>query len=1522
MTNLIAVNLEYAVLLCAKPQCRRAQTVKGIEEHFRKFHHEKPAIRREISKFGRALAQRDVRFLRHYSIVELPADGLAPQAIVAIVDGFSCNNCCFYTVSRANIRIHVNKQHSRRGEEDELIFAQVRLQSWYGPKRERYWVVDEGAAAVEHVMRRPEDDGMKAMDEGDEIEEGIWRWQDEAMKRRLRLQTEPLAYELDAWLNFTKWHAVLSKSKHDMLQTYRFLRYPEADDKRLCRLLRAWEVVRTRALDTLENVDHKDALKWWVSPKNEVASQNPFELPQNAKTLGQYSRIWEQFLCYMVRTVPALDDDDDNGETETGVIYTQDQRDAIEDIHDDLDDDDSDVGLATLASNVMRLCRLVVTQDLSATKLYDSPLMHYLAVRGIDKQTESFRGPMQYTSILAGMLWIVRLLALEMVIPSRPWLELGIAGKAEVASVKESVESFRLAHLVEGSFSPASSILTQLAKGKKDNSLHHSPSNIHWAEDKETIYFVGRPVELAKIGPMCDNLVDELKELMVTLAFEEPLPTIKLGSVVDSTAWNQQFRKAGFDFTKHSANRHLNVGYSFNLQRARTASGELKMLGNMKGGGVAWIDDRKHWYLIVERSFLRKLMVAVHIMAGQPARGPELGSIKVCNSTYSARNIVVLNGRICIMTMYDKSRRRRGNTDYVIRVLPDNLSQLVSQYIVYIRPFARVLDMRESEYLFADVRGPWAGDQLSWELASETTKHLGVRLTVRAWRHIAIGIAVQWLGSGSKMWEKDGEEGEEKDAQLSNDSDDEGNNNEVLPARVVDHIMVRQASHGQRVAQSTYAIDGAFLHRLGPQLIAAFEHASVAWHKLFEWKSEGVESKGAGKRTRSASWEPGKGKQRMKRTKVEASEKVGACEEVGAQIEVGQDEKDAGEKALRESEAMRGLQRVYGPLAAFKSEGQANAMELVHDPCRTSNIIVLPTSAGKSALFLSVAAMCTHRSVIVVVPFVQLIADIVQRALDCGLSCVEWQNANSSRELEQLVVVSADRAASDSFLHYARGLELGGLLAHLFFDECHVAVTDTSYRKQLRQLWQLRYLNCPFSCLTATLMVALEGQLRKQLMLPETEIFRRSTMRSRIRYSVVNSRTVAPMKIVVEMVKQRPLASGKKGVIYVRTYHVGEVVSTELNCPFYKATAVDKSQTLQAWIDKPGGWIVATGALGTGINIDGINEVIHVDRPYGLTSFAQQSGRAGRSGEISNSVVITRVESSFSSRSNALQSDFTVEKIDEEAMTEYIRTKSCRRSVLAKHFDQGSPLSCREHAEEVVYCDYCEAKSLDDPALESLDLAETQATTATAAWANPTSSKKATKPTNATNTDVAPKATRYAEASGQQTIARSLYREAKDDEDMFAFMLRLKQNCIFCTLISMENGPSIEGSKHTTLNNCMDAIQSQCYLHEFHRWRAGIDMEGFRHCYICGLPQDICRFVETGTPCEYPRVMLLSLFVLHNKGMLAGVVDSVGFRGKYEKDLWDWMKREEQGKGLKWESNLMRVWREVCHLFKLEERQQ
>lgn len=138
VAHLIGVNSEFAVLFCSSPRCRHAQAVRGIAEHLRKVHHEKPSLRKEAEEFGWELARQDARFLRDYTDVELPVNGSAPQHIVPVVDGFSCRFCGYLTTSRAKVRMHVTRVHSKPRENDDCIFTHVRLQSWYGPKRERY----------------------------------------------------------------------------------------------------------------------------------------------------------------------------------------------------------------------------------------------------------------------------------------------------------------------------------------------------------------------------------------------------------------------------------------------------------------------------------------------------------------------------------------------------------------------------------------------------------------------------------------------------------------------------------------------------------------------------------------------------------------------------------------------------------------------------------------------------------------------------------------------------------------------------------------------------------------------------------------------------------------------------------------------------------------------------------------------------------------------------------------------------------------------------------------------------------------------------------------------------------------------------------------------------------------------------------------------------------------------------------------------------------------------------------------
>jgi superfamily II DNA helicase RecQ len=86
---------------------------------------------------------------------------------------------------------------------------------------------------------------------------------------------------------------------------------------------------------------------------------------------------------------------------------------------------------------------------------------------------------------------------------------------------------------------------------------------------------------------------------------------------------------------------------------------------------------------------------------------------------------------------------------------------------------------------------------------------------------------------------------------------------------------------------------------------------------------------------------------------------------------------------------------------------------------------------------------------------------------------------------------------------------------------------------------------------------------------------------------------------------------------------------------------------------------VVTGALGTGINIEGIVRIIYVSRLYGLTSFVQQSGRGGRNGEVSESVIITCVKSSSGWKRREIMSEYSVEQVNKDAMTEFIQSRGC-----------------------------------------------------------------------------------------------------------------------------------------------------------------------------------------------------------------------------------------------------------------------
>jgi hypothetical protein len=72
-----------------------------------------------------------------------------------------------------------------------------------------------------------------------------------------------------------------------------------------------------------------------------------------------------------------------------------------------------------LTTAVMGLIVSIITQNTSRVSLYASPLIHFLAICGVNPQTKAFQPVFSYTPILAQVLWIIRLLILEYALPLR-----------------------------------------------------------------------------------------------------------------------------------------------------------------------------------------------------------------------------------------------------------------------------------------------------------------------------------------------------------------------------------------------------------------------------------------------------------------------------------------------------------------------------------------------------------------------------------------------------------------------------------------------------------------------------------------------------------------------------------------------------------------------------------------------------------------------------------------------------------------------------------------------------------------------------------------------------------------------------------------------------------------------------------------------------------------------------------------------------------------------------------------------
>lgn len=644
----------------------------------------------------------------------------------------------------------------------------------------------------------------------------------------------------------------------------------------------------------------------------------------------------------------------------------------------------------------------------------------------------------------------------------------------------------------------------------------------------------------------------------------------------------------------------------------------------------------------------------------------------------------------------------------------------------------------------------------------------------------------------------------------------------------------------------------------------------------------------------------------------------------------------------------------------YRSEDQRQAMEFLHNEVSRLSIIVLPTSAGKSWLFYSAAALVDQQTVVVVVPFRELLKATIEDALKLGLSCQEWTNQESCRELCQLTIVSADRVCNDQFQHYLSNLDENGYLAHIFIDECHTALLDTNYRPNLRELYMLHYRrNCQITYLTATLMPQLTPSFQLALGFQDCSIFRRPTARPTIGYRVHNKGSGRLIPPTIAYIREHCQLDEKSGIIFVPSIAIGRELSSELGCLLFVAsdTEEEKDRILESWT-KSKGWIIATTALGQGLNFSTVLHVVHCGRPYTLSGALQQGGRGGRSGEISYHTIIEDVART-SPIKRELISKGSPKDIEETALTAFIQAVECRRVVLARYMDGflgPGPTDCRSL--EYMLCDKCESQARhelierehsmehsmeysmhsrrvenrpkSDLALrvEALYTLGSHAPSSRASHAFGSLGSHASgsyalgsleshaptpPPTNAFGTPLPGPPT--IEFRGDFDISQSLYKIEQANDSLIKIMNRLRGECYYCLCFTLERGTNSKSWKkreHLWTSRLHGSLNREGG--EFELWKRFLKFNKSQ-CRECGLPLSICRRLDRSTEgCDYPDIMLPILFIVQQRGQrnwLEAKIKELGFKGEFG-DLKEWLAQEEVCFGKQWETNYMRIFRAVC----------
>ncbi len=322
--------------------------------------------------------------------------------------------------------------------------------------------------------------------------------------------------------------------------------------------------------------------------------------------------------------------------------------------------------------------------------------------------------------------------------------------------------------LVDGSFSPMSTMISLLAYGKSITLNHNNPDSVFWSKDRKIVYLHGQPIVIKRFQRMIQDAITAAERMLwqesMWVYGQEGRFLVPLDKVEDDVT----FTKRGVSFVSKSSN-----GLESELKWM------LEQMLRSEVGRKMWVNDVWHvrqvqQYIRKVNMFLELLLFVVHTTGGQPARGMEITSCRHRNGFLQDRNIFVMDGQVVFITRYHKSQSLFDAPKVILRFMPERVRQLVALYLVYMLPFQErlaehVQRRQRSDYVWAGEHGPWETDRLTRVIITQSTAALNNRLTTLEYRHAAIAIGREVVDGGFDAGTQD-EVGEGEEAEVEGDS--------------------------------------------------------------------------------------------------------------------------------------------------------------------------------------------------------------------------------------------------------------------------------------------------------------------------------------------------------------------------------------------------------------------------------------------------------------------------------------------------------------------------------------------------------------------------------------------------------------------------------------------------------------------------------------------------------------------------------------------------------------------------------